>query len=77
MVGVQAEIGGSFLTLGIFRREGRDTTEEAGTIGEVAWIAGSMNIQRQGLRAEVEENAEVILPSHISYMVLNNISFGT
>ena len=70
MVDVQAEIGGSFLTLGIFRREGR------GMIGEVVWIAGSMNIPRQGLRLKVVGNVEELLPNHISYMVLNN-SFGT
>ena len=71
MVDVQAEISGSFLTLGIFRREGLVG------IGEVVWIAGSMNIQRQGCGLKVEGNVEELLPSHISYMVRNNISFGT
>ena len=71
MVDVQAGIGGDFLTQGIFRREGQ------GTIGEVVWIAELMNSQRQGFRLKVIENVEELLASHISYMVLNNISFGT
>ena len=48
MVDVQAEIGGSFLTLGIFRREGR------GMIGETGSISGGVRKERsfaQGLFA--------------------------